>query len=191
MALDEEDLKKLQTLFGLQLKPLQDEIGALKAARPATPAPIESSTPAKDGGKESAKESPKDANTNGGADSNQRLQQLEREVRHAAVLRTLPPSVNRERAPQLLRVLEAEGRLLTRDGQHVLRVERNGALVDMPLEAGFTEWAGTKEADPWISAPPTGSGATPSNTTSRGGTGAAKVTLDQVGGRIMQELLKQ
>lgn len=94
-------------------------------------------------------------------DPAQQLQDLQLQVQRAAFAQAWPDSLLPERQDLAYKVLKADGRVVTRGGEHYVRLERNGQLVDVPLKQGLAEWAGTAEADVFSRPAPGGSGSQP------------------------------
>lgn len=170
--LDENDIKKIQELLGVGFSAFDARLKAFEA-KAAEPKP-EPKAESKPEPKADSKESASDAAKNQAAE----MTKIQAELRRMAVEKNLPPNVIPERVGIMVKVLEADGRLLTRDGAHVLRVERNGQMVDVPLADGLKEYAGTREADPFVRAATAGTGAQPSHA-APGGTGSP-VSVHQV-----------
>lgn len=174
MPLDENDIKKIHEMLGGALKPLEAQLKAFEVK--ASESKLEPKVEAKP---ELKAADPKEAVSDAAVKSQSaEMAKIQAELRRMAVEKNLPPNVIPERVGMMVKVLEADGRLLTRDGAHVLRVERNGQMVDVPLADGLKEYAGTREADPFVRAATAGTGATPSHAVS-GGT-ATPVTVQQV-----------
>ena len=89
----------------------------------------------------------------------------------------------------MTKLLESEGKLITRDNQHYIRLDRNGIPTEVPLAQGLAEYAGSKEADAFVLPPAGGAG-------SVGGTGGQapgagqKVSGADVLARGLSELIK-
>lgn len=172
MALDDADIKKIQELMSGALSPFDARLKSFEA-KAAEPKPEPKAEP-----RPETKGDSKEKVSDEGKKQAEEMAKIQAELRRMALEKHLPANVIPERVGTLVKVFEADGRLLTRDGAHMLRIERNGQLVDVPLADGLKEWAGTREADPFVRAATAGTGATPSQPAPGGS--ASPVSVDQV-----------
>lgn len=184
MPLDEGDLQKIQDLivkpFTIQIEQLKEQ---LKTQTEQAKLSLEQA--GKTGKKEPNAADPAD-------ESKARIAQLERSQRLTEARASMPANIHPERVGTALELLEARGRILSRDGKNYIQIERNGQLVDMPLREGLAEWAGTKDADPFVQAPPGGSGARPGANPGAGSpVKGQKVSVEDVLGAALGQVVNQ
>lgn len=192
MPLDEKDKAELQGFLAQLLKPVTEQLGQQAQVIQGLQAKVVEAEKAK---AEPAKGEAEKAGAvkvekAGAVDHSAELAQLQGQLREAAFLRHLPEQIDPSRAALALKVLSADGRLVTREGVHYIALERNGLRQELPLEVGLKEWAGTKEADIFAKAPPAGSGAGPTGTPPAVNLGR-KLAPSEAAGAILDEILKQ
>lgn len=156
MALDEADKKAIAEMINAGLKEagpaMLKEVGSSVEQRLQA---LKSELAPKEKAHDTAKAGEKSVRD---PETDRQLADLQRQVREAALVRHLPKNLNPERVGLLTKVLEAEGRLITRGDQHFIRLDRNGIPTEVPLAQGLAEYAGSKEADAFVLAPAAGSG---------------------------------
>ena len=132
---------------------LGEVVAPLKGMEERLTAKFSKSEPKADLIKAQAAEEPKED------PNNKRIQDMEAQLLRASYDRHLPENIHPDRAGLAYDVLMQRGKILQRDGASVIRLDRNGQTVDVPLAEGLKEWAGTKEADAFCQPNTGGSGA--------------------------------